>query len=77
MSLSTKELSKEIMTRTRIQNNYLKNRYQEHKSLHVQQKSYCYSASKIKKKKNRYENLDEKTRNGYHIFLENNKTVAF
>ena len=61
MSLSTKELSKEVMTRTRIQNNYLKHRYQEHRNLHVQQKSYCYSASKIKKKKkNRYENLDEK-----------------
>ena len=51
ISFLTKKLSKEIMTKSRLRSNYLKNRNEENKTLYIKQKIFCFSASKIQKKK--------------------------
>ena len=59
MSFFTKELSKEIMTRSRLRNKYLKNRNEENRAIYVKQRNYCVSLLP-KSKKKYYENLDER-----------------
>ena len=43
MPFFTKELSKEIMTRSRLRNKYLKNRNEENRAIYVKQRNYCVS----------------------------------
>ena len=59
MPFFTKELSKEIMTRFRLRNKYLKNRNEENRAISVKQKNYCASLLR-KSKRKYYENLDER-----------------
>ena len=59
MPFFTKELSKEIMTRSRLRNKYLKNRNEENRAIYVKQRNYCVSLFR-KSKKKYYENLDER-----------------
>ena len=54
-----KELSKEIMRRTRLRNNFLRNRSDENKRKYSKQRNYCVSLLR-KTKKNYYNNLNEK-----------------
>ena len=54
-----KELSKEIMHRTRLWNNFLRNRSDENKRKYSKQRNYCVSLLR-KTKKNYYSNLNEK-----------------
>ena len=59
MPFITKDLSKAIMKRSRMSNNFLKNRTGENKTLYTKQRSYC--ASLLKKYKKKYfVNLNEK-----------------
>ena len=53
------ELSKETMHRTRLRNNFLKNRSDENKRKYSKQRNYCVSLPR-KTKKNYYSNLNEK-----------------
>ena len=54
-----KELTKEIMKRSRLSNNFLKNRTEENEILYNRQRNYC--ASLLRKSKRRYyENLNIK-----------------
>ena len=59
MPYFTKELSKEIMTRSRLRDKYLKNRNEENRAIYVKQINYCVSLLR-KSKKRYYENLDER-----------------
>ena len=59
MSFFTKELSKEIMTRSRLRNKYLKNRNEENRAMYVKQRNYYVSLLR-KSKKEHHENLDER-----------------
>ena len=59
MPFFTKELSKEIMTRSRLRDKYLKNRNEENRAIYVKQINYCVSLLR-KSKKRYYENLDER-----------------
>ena len=59
MPFFTKELSKEIMTRSRFRNKYLKNRNEEYRAIYVKQRNYCVSLLR-KSEKKYYENLDER-----------------
>ena len=43
MPFFTKELSKEIMTRSRLCNKYLKNRNEENRAIYVKQRDHCVS----------------------------------
>ena len=54
-----KKLSKEIMHRTRLRNNFLRNRSDENKRKYSKQRNYCVSLLR-KTKKNYYSNLNEK-----------------
>ena len=54
-----KELSKEIMHRTRPRDNFLRNRSDENKRKYSKQRNYCVSLLR-KTKKNYYNNLNEK-----------------
>ena len=59
MPFMTKNLSKEIMARSRLRNRYLKHKTEENRLLYTQQR--CKSVSILRKTKmNYYENLDEK-----------------
>ena len=54
-----KELTKEIMKRSRLSNNFLRNRTEENEILYNRQRNYC--ASLLRKSKRRYyENLNIK-----------------
>ena len=59
MPLMTKNLSKEIMTRLRLRNKYLKNKTEENRLLYTEQRNKCVSLLR-KTKINYYKNLDEK-----------------
>ena len=59
MPFFTKELSIEIMTKSRLRNKYLKNRNEENRAIYVKQRNYCVSLLR-KSKKKYYENLDER-----------------
>ena len=54
-----KELSKEIMHRTRLRSNFLRNRSDENKRKYSKQRNYCVSLLR-KAKKNYYNDLNEK-----------------
>ena len=60
MPFITKELSKAIMKRSRLRNNFLKNRTEENKTLCTKQWNYCVSLSKKKSEKKYFANLNEK-----------------
>ena len=53
----TKDLSKNIMKRSRLRNKYLNNTNEENSKLYAQQRNYCVSLLR-KTKKFYYENLD-------------------
>ena len=59
MPFITKDLSKAIMKRSRLRNNFLKNRTGENKTLYTKQRNYCISLLK-KSKKKYFANLNEK-----------------
>ena len=59
MPFMTKELSKEIMTRSKLRNKYLKERTEENRLLFTQQRNKCVSLLR-KNKKTYYDNLDVK-----------------
>ena len=59
MPFITKDLSKAIMKRSRLRNNFLKNRTEENKTLYTKQRNYCVSLLK-KSKKKYFANLNEK-----------------
>ena len=60
-----KALSKEIMRRSKLKNNFNKNPTEENRSLHKKQRNLCVNLLK-KEKRNYYNNLDLKV-------FENNK----
>ena len=59
MPFMTKDLSKNIMKRSRLRNKYLKNNNEENRKLYAKQRNYCVSLLR-KTKKAYYENLDER-----------------
>ena len=59
MSFITKELSREIMKRSRLRNNFLQKKTEEICKLYVKQRNKCVSLWK-KAKKVYHQNLDEK-----------------
>ena len=59
MPFMTKNLSKNIMKRSRLRNKYLNNNNEENRKLCAQQRNYCVSLLR-KTKKVYYENLDER-----------------
>ena len=59
MPFVTKELSKTIMKRSKLRNNYLKNKTDANRMLYKKQRNYCVSLLR-KSKTNYYANLDEK-----------------
>ena len=59
MPFMTKNLSENIMKRSRLRNKYLNNNNEENRKLYVQQRNYCVSLLR-KTKKVYYENLDER-----------------
>ena len=67
MSFMTKDLSKEMMTRSRLRNKYLKDKTEENRLLYTQQRNKCVSLLR-KTKINYYGNLNVKD-------ITDNKTV--
>ena len=67
MSFMTKDLSKEMMTRSRLRNKYLKDKTEENRLLYTQQRNKCVSLLK-KTKINYYGNLNVKD-------ITNNKKI--
>ena len=59
MPLMTKQLSKEIIKRSRLRNNFLRNRTEENKIICNSQRNYCVSLLR-KSKRGYYENLNIK-----------------
>ena len=59
MSFLTKDLSKALMTRSRLRNKFLNHKPEENRTLYVKQRNYCVSLLR-KTKKMYYPNLDEK-----------------
>ena len=59
MPFTTKELSKEIMARSRLRNKYLTDKTVENRLLYTQQRNKCVALLR-NTKKNYYENIDEK-----------------
>ena len=59
MPFITKDLSKAIMKRSKLRNNYLKNKTDANRMLYKKQRNYCVSLLR-KSKTNYYANLDEK-----------------
>ena len=59
MPFVTKDLSKAIMKRSKLRNNYFLKKTDANKILHKKQRNYCVSLLR-KSKTNYYENLDEK-----------------
>ena len=60
MPFFNKELSKAIMTRTKLRNIFLQNRSKENRICHTKQRNFCVSLLR-KTKKRYYENLNEKS----------------
>ena len=59
MPFITKDLVKAIMKRSRLGNNFLKNRTEQNKNLYTKQRNYCVSLLK-KSKKKYFANLNKK-----------------
>ena len=60
MPFITKDLSKAIMKRSRLCNNFLKNRMGENKTLYTKQRNYCISKNKYFSNLNEKDILDKK-----------------
>ena len=76
MSFKTKDLLKAIMKRSKLGNNFLKNRTEENRTLYTKQRNYCVSLLK-KSKRKYFENLNKKDILDNNCFLEDNKTIIF
>ena len=76
MPFATKYLSKVIIKRSKLRNNYLKNKTDANRMLHKKQRNYSVSFLR-KSKTNYYANLDEKKVSNNRLFLESNKTFTF
>ena len=74
MSFMPKNLSKELMTRSRLRNKYLKHKTEENRLLYTQQRNKCVCLLR-KTKINYYENLDEKDITDNKIFWETVKPL--
>ena len=70
MPFMTKNLSKEMMTRSKLKNKYLKHKTKENCLLYTQQRNKCVSLLR-KAKMNYYGRLGEKDITGNKNFLEN------
>ena len=60
MPFFNKDLSKAIMTRTKLRNIFLQNKSEENKIRYTKQRNFCVSLIR-KTKKQYYQNLNEKT----------------
>ena len=60
MPFFDKELSKTIVTRAKLQNNFLQNKCEENRKLNAKQRNFCISLLRKVKKRN-YETLNEKS----------------
>ena len=60
MPFLNKDLSKAIMTRTKLRNIFLQNKSEENKICYTKQRNFCVSLLR-KTKKRYYENLNEKS----------------
>ena len=70
----TKQLSKEIMKRSRLRNNFLRNRTEENKILYNRQRNYCVSLLR-KSKRGYYENLNIKNVTDNKLFWKSVKPL--
>ena len=75
MAFMTKDLSKNIMKRSRLRNKYLKNNNEENRKLYAKQRNYCVSLLR-KTKKAYYENLDERKVSDDKLFFENKSSLS-
>ena len=73
MPFMTKNLSKKIMTRSRLRNKYLKNKTEENRLLYTQQRNKSVSLLR-KTKMNYYGNLNEKDITDHKIFWKTVKS---
>ena len=69
----TKDLSKAIMKRSKLRNNYLKNKTDANRMLYKKQRNYCVSLLR-KSKTNYYANLDEKKVSDNKLFWKVRKS---
>ena len=67
MPFFDKELSKAIMTRTKLRNNFLQNKSEENKKLYAKQRNFCVSLLR-KVRKRCYKTLNEKSVIDYKFF---------
>ena len=74
MPFMTKQLSKEIMKRPRLRNNFLRNRTEENKILYNRQRNYCVSLLR-KSKRGYYENLNIKNVTDNKLFWKSVKPL--
>ena len=74
MPFMTKDLSKNIMKRSRLRNKYLKNNNEENRKLYAKQRNYCVSLLR-KTKKAYYENLDERKGSDNKLFWKTVKPL--
>ena len=74
MPLITKDLSKAIMERSRLRNNFPKNRMGKNKTLYTKQGNFCVSLLK-KSKKKYFANLNEKDILDNKLFLKTIKSA--
>ena len=74
MPFFNKELSKAIMTRTKLQNIFLQNRGEENRIRYTKQRNFCVSLLK-KKTKKRYENVNEKSVEDNKLFWKTVKLL--
>ena len=72
MPFITKDLSRNIMKRSRLRNKYLNNNNGENRKLYSQQRNYCVSLLR-KTKKVYYENLDERKVSDNQFFWKTEK----
>ena len=72
MTFFNKDLSKAIMTRTKLRNIFLQNRSEENKIRYKKQRNFCVSLLKETKKRY-YENLNEKSVVNNKLFWKNIK----
>ena len=76
MPFMTKNLSKEIMTRSRLRNEYLKHKTEENRFLYTQQRNKCVSLLR-KTKTNYCGNFDEKDIYQINFFWKTVKLLLY
>ena len=74
MPFMTKQLSKEIVKRSRLRNNFLRNRTEENEVLYDRQRNYCVSLLR-KSKRGYYENLSIKNVTDNKLFWKSVKPL--